>query len=396
MTRANEQLPPSCAGRHAAAVLAFSCITCGSPPPVDDRLSNIVEIQVFDGAACARDTAGDVYCWGDPHAADVPGRANPTEGKASARSNRPRRIHGATRITRLGSKRSAFGYATAVRDDGEIVTWSRADLRPFVEIGRRADEKQEPEDFMRVVPRDGRVWREGSVGDDPWRARPTGVTVADADLFADTGCFYGGGVISCPGVVSSANVASYDALEWAHEPGVVDVAIFDRYEESYSDRDRGVCLHFIDGRLECRVGGKSEAIRLPSEPVKLFGGRYVTALLKDGHVATSVDGRAFVNHPDAENVTDLDVASNGVACGLLRGGGAACWPMVGGSWEELKLVGVEDATSIQISDLLTWCVTDSTRHVKCGGWNAAGECGIGLDSERLERAEFVVAPSERE
>jgi len=347
----------------------------------DDRLSNIVEIQIYGRATCARRTLGDVYCWGDQY--DVDDDIDERSRDPEHSSDRPRKVEGAETIARLSGKRNPFRYNTAVRGDGEIVTWSGVDLRPFVKIGQHSEEKQDPDDFIRILPRDDQKPQKAPSDFQPWHARRSGTTVEAIELFADTGCFYGAGLLSCPGVVKGVDLPNYDALDWRYEPGVVDIAIF---EWDYSEV--GVCLQFTTGRLECRLGGERTQIELPSPPRKLFGGSHLIVLLEDGRIASIERGMTVALIPEASGIVDLDVSASGIMCGVLDDGGGACWIYPSRRWTRIAMAGIENATSVQISDGFKWCVLYKSRQVECGGWDDSGP------TLRLERAGYVLAPVE--
>lgn len=351
---------------------------------VDDRLSDIVEIQLYENAACARNSGGEVFCWGDQYAAaDVEGGS-----PALGRSNRPRKIHGVEGAVRLSSMENRFGYATAVLASGAIVAWPHVDMRPFMAFPEPVgDEKGAKENQLVNTERARKMRRKPAAN--PWQASATGMRVEAIDLYADTGCFYARGELSCPRLPWGVDVANYDALESRAEPGLIDLAIV-------SGDSVGACLLFEGGRLECRDGDARHIIELPSLVRALFGGYEAVVHLEDGRVARISDNKTLVFDEGIPRMEQVD-GDGGGSCGVTADRAASCWSV---SSERptrlLSLAGVENPVRVEVGDG-TWCVLEASGHVKCGGLNAAGECGVGYDSPGVgydspSYVEYVVAP----
>jgi len=334
---------------------------------VDDRLSDIVEIQLYEHAACARNSGGEVFCWGDQYAAaDVEGGS-----PALGRSNRPRKIHGVEGAVRLSSVENRFGYATAVLADGAIVAWPHVDMRPFMAFPEPVgDEKGAKEDQLGDIARARKMRRKPAAN--PWQASATGLRVEAIDIYADTGCFYARGELSCPRLPWGVNVANYDALESRSEPGLIDVVIV-------NEIGPGACLLFEGGRLECRDGDSRHIIELPSPVRALFGGYEAVVHLKDGRVARISDNNTLVFDEGIPRMEHVD-GDGGGSCGVTTDHTAICWSVSPDRPARIRpLTGVEHPVRVQTHDA-TWCVLEASGHVKCGGLNGAGQCGVGYDS----------------
>jgi hypothetical protein len=338
------------------AMLAVACgestprVEATNEAPADDRLAGIVEIQAFDGAVCARDGAGDVYCWGDQYGAAG------LEGPAGlGNSERPRKIRGAHDIVRLGTHENAFGYATAVRADGEIVVWPHVELRPRIEFVIKPEEKISDDDWVRINERteDRRV-----ADPDPWHARATGLRVEAIDLFADTGCFYTAGLLSCAGLPKGIDLPRYDGLQWRYEPGIVDIAaVRDPYEA-----DPEACVLYADGKLECERNGARHVVEVPARVKTIMGGGHVVVLLEDGRVGRIEGGRTLVFDDGVGGIVELGMSGTGHRCGQDADGAVTCWGPDG--HRRARITGIERAQQVS-QEHLTACVLEVDGHVAC-------------------------------
>lgn len=379
---------------HRGAMLVMLTVACGegtprvdatNETPVDDRLAGIVEIQAFDGAVCARDGAGDVYCWGDQYGAAG------LEGPAGlGTSERPRKIRGAHDIARLGTHENAFGYATAVRADGEIVVWPHVELRPRIEFVIKPDEKIEDDDWVRINERmtDRRLPDRRVADPDPWHARATGLKVEAIDLFADTGCFYSAGLLSCAGLPRGIDLPRYDGLQWRYEPGIVDIAtVRDEYAA-----DPEACVLYADGKLQCERNGARHVVDVPGRVKTIIGGLHVVVLLDDGRVGRIDGGRTLVLDEGVSGIVELGTSTTGYRCGQNAQGAVQCWGSDGR--RRARITGIEHGQQVS-HGYLTACVLEVDGQVACasresyqGNCNMFGEC-----DPRIE-LEPVLAPVE--
>jgi hypothetical protein len=357
----------------------------------DDRLSDIVEIQLYGGAACARDSRGNVYCWGDQYeAAEIDGGST-----AVGRSNRPRKIHGIEGAVRLSSSENRFGYATAVLAGGEVVAWPHVDLRPLMAPAEPVDEKIEGVGAHMEITEHARNKRRRPA-EDPWRATPTGITVGAIDLFADTGCIYSNEELACPRVPRGVDVPNYDALELRRMPGIVDIAFI----SGYNTHERGACIVLDDGTLRCNngdSGGAWNTIDTGARVRAIFGGLEVVMHLEDGRVVRTADARTLVIEDGIVDIEQLDVdVEGGLMCGIATDQSVSCWnsPEDDSSRRRVYLLNIENPVQVQVSPRSSWCVLEQKGHVKCGGMNDAGECGSGTDVLSIDGTIYTVAPRE--
>ncbi len=354
----------------------------------DDRLSDIVEIQLYNGAACARDSRGDVYCWGNQYeAAEIEGGA-----PAIGRSNRPRKIHGIEGAVRLSSSENRFGYATAVLAGGEVVAWPHVDLRPLMAPAEPVDEKIEGVGAHMEITEHARRKRRHPA-EDPWRATPTGISVGAIDLFADTGCIYSNEELACPRVPRGVDLPNYDALESRRMPGIVDVALI----SDYNTHERGACIVLDDRTLRCNngeSGGAWNTIDTGARVRAIFGGLEVVIHLEDGRVARTADARTLVIEDGILDMDQIDVDDDGSVCGIARDRSVYCWnaPNNDGPRQPYQLKGFDDPVQVEASPLSSWCVLERSGHVRCGGINTSGECGAGRDDISIDPLIYVVAP----
>lgn len=336
--------------------LALLVAACGEGKPVvatdaaraDDRLAGIVEIQAFDGAVCARDGVGDVYCWGDQYgAAKIVGPAG------IGQADRPRKIRGTGKIARLGTHENAFGYATAVREDGEIVVWPHVDLRPRIEFEVAPEEKND--NWVKVLEKtpDRRV-----ADLDPWHARATGLKVEAIDLFADTGCFYSAGLLSCAGVPDGLDLAQYDRMVWRFEPGIVDIALVGDPYVAVPE----ACVLYEDGKLECRRNKERHVVDVPASVKAMHGGEQVVVLLEDGRVGQIEDGRTLVLDAGVDGIVGLGTTISASRCGSNAAGEVRCWGP--GGRNPVKVTGVGSANQVSL-EFLTMCVLEASGRVAC-------------------------------
>jgi hypothetical protein len=354
----------------------------------DDRLSDIVEIQLYAAAACARDSRGSVYCWGDQYeAAEIDG-GSPAVG----RSNRPRKIHGIEGAVRLSTSENRFGYATAVLAGGEVVAWPHVDLRPLMAPAEPVDEKIEGVGAHMEITEHARNKRRRPA-EDPWRAMPTGITVGAIDLFADTGCIYSNEELACPRVPRGVDVPNYDALESRRMPGIVDIALI----SGYNTHERGACIVLDDGTLRCNngdSGGAWNTIDTGARVRAIFGGLEILIHLQDGRVARTPDARTLAFDDGISDMDQIDVDDDGSVCGIARDRSVYCWnaPNNDGPRQPHQLVGLDDPARVEASPLSSWCVLERSGHVRCGGINTSGECGVGRDDRSIDPLSYVVAP----
>lgn len=227
--------PPTVLSALLAATAGCGRGSTEAPP--DDRLTDIVELQVGD-EICARDVHGSVFCW----VGDQPAQ----------------RVEGIDDAVRIGSPLNPLGMHLAVLRSGEVVTWHAPPLKPDIVIEGKAPyqhlghrggyEAPEPEPLKPFDPMSTKRV-----------ATKTGIFVDPPDIFADTGCYFFRGLFSCPEVAAP----NYDRLEWWYREGVVDIGAcgYPAFALHGPVDERGdgvlwepmICLLYGDGRLECTV-----------------------------------------------------------------------------------------------------------------------------------------------
>ncbi len=279
-----------------------------------DRLANIVEVESYGIATCARDRHGDVYCWGERYESKV-----------------PKQIVDTGKIARLGASENPIGFATAVREDGTVVAWSTAD------VGLGHD-------------------RESS------RARETGWKVDAKDLFADTGCLYTDGKLSCAMVPEGVDLPRLEKNEWRAEPGLVDLAVF-------TAGGAGVCLRYDDRRIQCSKGEARQAVELASKVTTMVGGPKVVLLTEDGRVARISGGRDLAFDDGVpDGVVSIDVSPSGNVCAIDRADKVTCWSPPGQDIaHRTTMTDVRAPKQAAASDALDWCVLEQSGEVGCAG-----------------------------
>jgi hypothetical protein len=224
-------------------LFGMGCGPASIETPPDDRLTDIVELQVGvtgnTSTHCARDLHGSVFCW--------------------VHDNPAQRVEGIDDAVRIGSPHNPLGMHVAVLRSGEVVTWSPTEPKHLVpNIAIISHPPWADLWHSRRPPPPLRVTDHEPI-EPPWVARPTGIVVDPPDIFADTGCFFFRGLFSCPDV----GAPNYDRLEWWYREGVVDIGacrspafIHEPGTANYDDSlvlMPMICLLFDDGRLECTV-----------------------------------------------------------------------------------------------------------------------------------------------